>query len=286
MICLNCKKQIPDDSTQCPFCGKEIIGQEQLPKEISFRRYQRWFFYALIILIFVGMVFIIVKAYNANTKLLLNITNVAEELSQAKEELKLTEDDLGKKDELIKEVQTNLLARNKEVEELQGKTDEFKKVLDEKVVVEEKYSQSQLDLSSAEANIYNLIIKLGVGITNNDLAKIPIADANLGGDDADADGLSDAAEAALGTDPARADTDGDGYSDKDEILAGFNPAGEGSLGIDYDFANRQKGKIFLQVEANGEAWYVNPGDGKRYFLGRPADGFRVMRDIEYWTRKD
>ncbi len=286
MICLNCKKQIPDDSTQCPFCGKEIIGQEQLPKEISFRRYQRWFFYALIILIFVGMILIIVKIYNTNTKLLLNVTNIAEELSQAKEELKLTEDDLGKKDELIKEVQTNLLARNKEVEELQGKTDEFKKVLDEKVVVEEKYSQSQLDLSSAEANIYNLIIKLGVGITNNDLAKIPIADANLEGVDADGDGLSDAVEAAIGTNPARADTDNDGYSDKEEILVGFNPVGEGNLGIDYDFANRQKGKIFLQVEANGEAWYVNPGDGKRYFLGRPADGFRIMRSIEYWTKKE
>lgn len=37
------------------------------------------------------------------------------------------------------------------------------------------------------------------------------------------------------------------------------------------------GKIFLQVEANGEAWYVNPLDAHRYFLGRPADAFAAMR---------
>ena len=50
-------------------------------------------------------------------------------------------------------------------------------------------------------------------------------------------------------------------------------------------ATKMKGKILLQVESHGEAWYVNTGDGKRYFLGRPADAFRVMRDIEYWTKK-
>jgi hypothetical protein len=37
------------------------------------------------------------------------------------------------------------------------------------------------------------------------------------------------------------------------------------------------GKIFLQVEAHGEAWYVNPLDAHRYFLGRPDDAFAVMR---------
>lgn len=38
-----------------------------------------------------------------------------------------------------------------------------------------------------------------------------------------------------------------------------------------------KGRILLQVEDKGQAWYVNPGDGKRYFLGRPADAFKLMR---------
>jgi hypothetical protein len=33
----------------------------------------------------------------------------------------------------------------------------------------------------------------------------------------------------------------------------------------------------LQVEASGEAWYVNPIDNKRYFLGRPTDAYDLMR---------
>ncbi len=48
---------------------------------------------------------------------------------------------------------------------------------------------------------------------------------------------------------------------------------------DKDFANKQKGKIFLQIENNGEAWYVNPSDGRKYFLGRPDDAFRVMNEL-------
>ena len=49
--------------------------------------------------------------------------------------------------------------------------------------------------------------------------------------------------------------------------------------VNYSFANKHKGKIFLQVESNGEAWYVNPIDLKRYYLGRPTDAFQVMRDL-------
>lgn len=40
---------------------------------------------------------------------------------------------------------------------------------------------------------------------------------------------------------------------------------------------RVRGKIMLQVENHGEAWYVNPIDGKRYYLGRPADAFQLMQ---------
>lgn len=46
-----------------------------------------------------------------------------------------------------------------------------------------------------------------------------------------------------------------------------------------DVLNRTKGKILLQVEEHGEAWYVNPVNGKRYYLGRPADAFRIMRNL-------
>ncbi|MDD3285810.1 MAG: hypothetical protein PHG95_04250 [Patescibacteria group bacterium] len=44
-------------------------------------------------------------------------------------------------------------------------------------------------------------------------------------------------------------------------------------------ARRLSGKILLQVESAGEAWYVNPLDSHRYYLGRPADAFVLMRSL-------
>lgn len=118
----------------------------------------------------------------------------------------------------------------------------------------------------------------GVGISNKNLYKIPVGVSN-GGTDSDGDGLSDDLEKTLGLNPNNADTDGDSYKDKDELINGFNPWGVGKQSIDNNFSDAQKGKILLQVEKNGEAWYVNPADGKRYFLGRPADAFNVMRNL-------
>lgn len=40
--------------------------------------------------------------------------------------------------------------------------------------------------------------------------------------------------------------------------------------------NHVRGSIVLQVEQHGEAWYINPSDGKRYYLGRPRDAWQVM----------
>lgn len=48
-----------------------------------------------------------------------------------------------------------------------------------------------------------------------------------------------------------------------------------------DLALRQRlsGYILLQVEQHGEAWYVYPGDLKRYYLGRPNDAFAIMTNL-------
>src|SRR3989339_618789 len=60
----------------------------------------------------------------------------------------------------------------------------------------------------------------------------------------------------------------------------FSIMREQGIGIaNQNFTSKQLGKIFLQVENNGEAWYVNPDDEKRYFLGRPSDAFKVMRNL-------
>lgn len=40
-----------------------------------------------------------------------------------------------------------------------------------------------------------------------------------------------------------------------------------------------KGRILLQVQDKGQAWYVSPLNNKRYYLGRPNDAFLVMRSL-------
>lgn len=45
-----------------------------------------------------------------------------------------------------------------------------------------------------------------------------------------------------------------------------------------DASSSLAGRIVLQVEENGEAWYIDPIDMKRYYLGRPDDAFKLMRD--------
>ena len=123
---------------------------------------------------------------------------------------------------------------------------------------------------------FNLMRQLGVGISNENLKKIKIANENLTGQDSDNDGLSAMVEDSIGTDKNNPDSDGDGYSDKDEIMGSYNPSGSGKLSLDNNFAKSQSGRILLQVEKHGEAWYVNPDNNQRYFMGRPGDAFNLM----------
>jgi len=81
------------------------------------------------------------------------------------------------------------------------------------------------------ADAFNLMKNLGLGITNNDLNKIPSAEG----------GAADGANMTL--------------------------------------AKNLAGQILIQVEDSGRAWYVNPTDLKRYYLGRPADAFNLMRQL-------
>lgn len=118
----------------------------------------------------------------------------------------------------------------------------------------------------------------GIGIKNRDLDSIPLAYETLqNGVDTDGDGLSDRGEAAIGTDPAAADTDGDGYADGLEVMNGYSPTGPGRMATNKQFTSKSAGMIFLAVQRNGEAWYVHPTELRRYYLGRPADAFAIMR---------
>lgn len=46
-----------------------------------------------------------------------------------------------------------------------------------------------------------------------------------------------------------------------------------------NLSSAMSGKILIAVEQKGEAWYVNPTDQKRYYLGRPADAFLLMKQL-------
>lgn len=129
------------------------------------------------------------------------------------------------------------------------------------------------------AGAFNLMKMLGLGISNKDLAKVPIGILTNNYPDSDADGIYDILEKAIGTDQYGKDTDNDSYGDKEELDNGYNPLGGGKQPIDKKFIQKNSGKIFLQVEKNGEAWYVEPLAQKRYFLGRPIDAFQIMRNF-------
>lgn len=47
--------------------------------------------------------------------------------------------------------------------------------------------------------------------------------------------------------------------------------------INQAFSQRHSGKIFIQVQEKGEAWYVDTNKNTRHYLGRPGDAFNIMK---------
>lgn len=48
---------------------------------------------------------------------------------------------------------------------------------------------------------------------------------------------------------------------------------------DSELSDKLAGKILLQIENNGEAWYLDPDSKSRLFLGRPDDAYRIMKEL-------
>lgn len=305
MLCPNCKKLILNNTPRCPYCGQVTSSKhinnnstsnhmfannpmstpagippaehhEAVATEVRKRHWQRWVFYGLLIILFLGGIYLIITIYNDNTKLMLDITAANEQLMQAKESITQKEIEIKQIDDNLKKVQ----------DELNQKAEQYKKDIESQAGSVKELDQCKLELTSSDANIYNLILTLGNGITSANLRRISVAEANLAnGPDTDQDGLSDEIEKALGTKLDEADSDSDGFNDKAEVLGGFDPLAIGArLPIDQKYADQQRGKILINIDSEKDAWYVSPADGRAYFLGHPGDAYKAMRSIEFWTK--
>jgi len=153
-------------------------------------------------------------------------------------------------------------------------------------------TESRYYLQNGES-AYQALQVFGLGITNADLASIPIclptfAKATAGEEDraeiidSDGDGLDDQLEDSIGTDKHNPDTDGDGINDGDEIKADFDPLNPNPVKLAYArpgasqaLRDRLTGRILLQVENHGESWYVH--EGCRYYMKNGRLAYQIMR---------
>jgi hypothetical protein len=130
------------------------------------------------------------------------------------------------------------------------------------------------------AELLALAQRKSLGITDADIAKIPVGlPKELLGKDTDGDGVADAMEEALRMASDKRDTDGDGFDDRTELAQGHDPLSRTPLAVDAALVRRLAGRILLQVERAGAAWYVNPVDSKRYYLGTPEQALAVTRAL-------
>lgn len=134
------------------------------------------------------------------------------------------------------------------------------------------FTESKPACTVGSENYMATLAKKVVGISNANLNKIPVGLTGQQGFDTDRDGLSDLLESALGTSVTKIDTDGDGFNDRVEVSNGYSPlvGKRARLPLQKSFANKQKGKFFLQAEGRGQLWYVGD-DGKRYLLATSPD---------------
>jgi len=64
------------------------------------------------------------------------------------------------------------------------------------------------------------------------------------------------------------------------IITTANSRAQDSLG------SRLSGRILLQVEDRGQAWYVNPENEKKYYLGTPEESFALSRQLGFYMDKN
>lgn len=295
MVCFNCKSQIPDNVTSCPNCGAPVMYQTQVKKEIKLRRWQRWVLYGVIAVVFIGMTAYAVKIYLDNAALLNRVATATQNLEKTRQDLQSAQQNLTDREGQLAQSRSEITQYQGRITDAESqisqltesqksltlKTEEYQKTIETQSLSLQGYQKFRTDLGVDNANVFNTLVQLSVGTSNADLNKIKVADWGLNiGADTDKDGLSDMVEESIGTDPKKADTDGDKFGDKEELLAGYNPLGAGKLPLDENFMKANLGKILIQIDGKKEAWYVNPKDWKRYYLGRPGDAVKALQALQ------
>jgi subtilisin family serine protease len=113
--------------------------------------------------------------------------------------------------------------------------------------VEQKGQAWYLDPSSLKRyyladgdSAYQALRKFGLGVRNNDLIKIPVSTKSVL---------------------------------PNNYIITTKPAYSTSL------RSKLKGKIVIQTEGHGEAWYINPADGTRYYLANGEEAYQIMRNL-------
>ncbi len=320
MICPVCNSQVPDGLSVCPYCGQpfavsptsaagasatpavdnikampqpampELVEKHHLDRAIRARHWQRWFFYGFIVLLFLAAIGIIVNMNNANSDLIAKMATADQNLQSTTASLNKTTTDLGTSQQSLATTKSQLADMTAKYtqaqQDLDAKSATLQSMITQSTDISQQLKTAQADSSAAAGNIRALILRLAVPISNQNIAKIPVAVTGLNvGPDSDNDGLSDQAEIALGTDAKNVDTNHNGHNDLQDLTNGYDPSStsKSKFPVDQKFANGLKGKIVLETQRGNAAWYIYPQNGERYFLGLTADGYAAMREMAYWT---
>ncbi|MFH0951298.1 MAG: hypothetical protein V1765_02375 [bacterium] len=276
------QRALPDDQQPAEehreLVSRLAVQEQATGQAIDLRRKQRWVFYVIIVIMFLGALFLIVKVYNDNSKLLANIETATVALKQKDTDLASSKQEVTARDQQLQAADASLELVQAD---LQQKNTDLQTAVENNNALQAELTVLKNKLAAANANVANLVLLAAVKVSKTEADKIALADTAPDGADTDADGLSDELESILGTAADKSDSDNDGYSDKAELIGGFNPVGAGKLALDNKVASKYKEKIILQD--NKIAWYV-AANNKKYFLGTLTDKFGTMRYNPYWTR--
>lgn len=119
-----------------------------------------------------------------------------------------------------------------------------------------------------EIKTYKDALFMSESISQKNLSSVPFSNYGLdeGGVDSDEDGISDAVEEIIGSDPYSQDTDGDGYLDQDELIHEYSLFGKDKVHYDIKNINAKSGNLFSISGFPQFVFYVHPIQKKVFVI--------------------